>query len=214
SVRRQSADPVMHGRLGILTRRLSMAATALLVAGCNWSQSIIAPRGPHADAVDTLSWVIFIGGAAIFVFVMAMLAAAFLLRRELKLWMTRTSFIIALGLVFPVVTLVSLLAYANVTSRSIVASDEPKLRIEVIGEQFWWRVHYLDERGAVSLATANEIRIPIDAPVEFILKTNDVIHSFWVPSLAGKLDMIPGRVNSYVFSAREPGVYRGQCAEY
>ncbi len=62
--------------------------------------------------------------------------------------------------------------------------------------------------------TANEIRIPVGVPVEFVLRSADVIHSFWVPSLAGKLDMIPGRVNRYTFSAERPGIYRGQCAEY
>lgn len=84
----------------------------------------------------------------------------------------------------------------------------------MVGERWWWRVHYLDENGDISFVTANEIRMPVGQPVRFELKAQDVIHSFWVPSLAGKLDMIPGRTNSYTFSAEKPGVYRGQCAEY
>src|SRR5690606_8345072 len=75
SARRQSADPVMHGRLGILTRRLSIVATASLVAGCNWSQSILAPRGSHAETIDILSWAFFIGGGAILALVAGCLAA-------------------------------------------------------------------------------------------------------------------------------------------
>jgi cytochrome c oxidase subunit 2 len=75
-------------------------------------------------------------------------------------------------------------------------------------------VHYLDAEGATRVVGANEIRIPVGRPIEFVLKTRDVIHSFWVPSLAGKLDMIPGHTNAYRFAAERPGIYRGQCAEY
>ena len=63
-------------------------------------------------------------------------------------------------------------------------------------------------------ASANELRLPVGEPVELLLRANDVIHSFWVPSLAGKTDMIPGRVNRMVIQADRPGIYRGQCAEY
>ncbi|MCL4766019.1 MAG: cytochrome c oxidase subunit II [Hyphomicrobiaceae bacterium] len=189
------------------------AAGPLALAGCNSSQSALAPRGPHAGAVDTLTWLVFAGGTLIFLAVMLLLVAAILLRRDLTAWMTGNAFIIGFGIVFPVVTLTSLLTFSAFSSRALV-TPAPRLRIEVVGEQFWWRVHYLDARGAATLVTANEIRIPVDTPVEFILKAQDVIHSFWVPNLAGKLDMIPGRVNSYVFAASEPGVYRGQCAEY
>lgn len=191
-----------------------MAAAALLVAGCNWSQSILAPRGSHAETIDRLTWPFFIGGTLITILVVAFLVAALLLRRDQTSWMTGNNFIIGFGIVFPVVTLTSLLAYSAVISRTLAPPGEPSVRIEVIGEQFWWRVNYLDAEGAKIFETANEIRIPVGEPVEFILKTQDVIHSFWVPSLAGKLDMIPGRVNTYRFSALTPGTYRGQCAEY
>lgn len=204
----------MHGRLGILTRRLSIVATASLVAGCNWSQSILAPRGSHAETIDILSWAFFIGGGAILALVAGCLAAAILLRRELTAWMANNNFIIGLGIVFPVITLTAILTFSAVTSRAFLTAEEAKIRIEVIGEQFWWRVNYLDGQGKPAFATANEIRIPVDTPVEFILKTQDVIHSFWVPNLAGKLDMIPGRINSITFAATAPGIYRGQCAEY
>lgn len=189
------------------------AAGCLPLAGCNWSQSVLAPRGSGATAIDTLSWVLFVGAALVTLLVVGFLTAALLLRRERTAWMTSSSFIIGFGIVFPVGTLTPLLAFSTMVSRTL-HSAEPGMRIEVIGEQFWWRVHYLDASGATTLATANEIRIPLGTPVEFILKTNDVIHSFWVPNLAGKLDMIPGRVTRLTFSATAPGVYRGQCAEY
>lgn len=204
----------MRRRLRKIAPAFSSGAVCLLLGGCNWSQSILAPRGTHAETIDRLTWTLFIGGTLILALVVATLAAAILLRRERTAWMANNNFVIGFGIVFPVVTLTFLLAFSSVTSRTLFHAGEPQIRIEVIGEQFWWRVNYLGDNGAISFATANEIRIPVDTPVEFILKTRDVIHSFWAPNLAGKLDMIPGRVTSYTFAATTPGLYRGQCAEY
>ena len=122
-------------------------------------------------------------------------------------------FVIVFGVAMPIAVLTILLVYGLMLTGHSAARENPVARIEVVGERWWWRVNYLDPQGE-RLASANEIRVPVGAPVEFILRSNDVIHSFWVPSLAGKLDMIPGRVNRYQFSAARPGVYRGQCAEY
>jgi cytochrome c oxidase subunit 2 len=156
----------------------------------------------------------FIGAGLIFFLVMSLTAIASLTDADRARWLSGRAVIIGGGIIFPIVTLSALLVYGLLLSRNLVMAGTPALRIEVVGEQFWWRVHYVDSSGAPHLVTANEIRIPIGMPIEFILKSNDVIHSFWVPSLAGKLDMIPGRVNSYRFAAERPGVYRGQCAEY
>ena len=86
-------------------------------------------------------------------------------------------------------------------------------RIEVEGRQWWWEVRYPDARGG-SVVAANEIHISLGTAVELILTSPDVIHSFWVPSLGGKVDMVPGRVNRLALRADRAGVYRGQCAEY
>jgi len=204
----------MQRRVPDLLPPLASGAGCLLLTGCNWSQSVLAPRGSHAEAIDGILRVLFIGGALIFSLVAVLLATAILLRPSLRAWMASNNFIIGFGIVFPVITLMALLTFSSVVSRTMNGISDPKIRIEVIGEQFWWRVNYLDGQGNPALATANEIRIPVNTPVEFILKTQDVIHSFWVPSLAGKLDMIPGRTNRYTFAATSPGVYRGQCAEY
>jgi cytochrome c oxidase subunit 2 len=110
--------------------------------------------------------------------------------------------------------LAALLVYSLVRGEAVQAPADPALRIEVTGEQWWWRVRYLDARGERDFETANEIRIPAGQPVQLELKSADVIHSFWVPSLAGKLDMIPGRTNRLTLNAARPGEYRGQCAEY
>ncbi|MGZ8160860.1 MAG: c-type cytochrome [Methylobacter sp.] len=87
------------------------------------------------------------------------------------------------------------------------------LKIAVGGEQFWWRVRYLPAGGS-PVETANEIRIPVGRTVAFALTSRDVIHSFWIPGLAGKVDMIPGRTNILVARAAQAGVFRGVCAEF
>jgi cytochrome c oxidase subunit 2 len=118
-------------------------------------------------------------------------------------------------LVFPIVTLTALLAYGlTVTGAALhpPALGAP-LRVSVVGEQWWWRVVYHDSDGT-RIESANELRIPVDRPVEIELSSADVIHSFWVPKLAGKLDMIPGRTTKLRLAATSPGVSRGQCAEY
>jgi cytochrome c oxidase subunit 2 len=96
---------------------------------------------------------------------------------------------------------------------SPAGSGAASVRIAVIGEQWWWRVVYVAPDGR-RIESANEIRIPVGQPVALELTTADVIHSLWIPKLAGKLDMIPGRKNVLNVVANEPGISRGQCAEY
>ena len=177
-------------------------------------QSALAPRGPHADYVATLSWIMFAAGGLILLLVLVLAALATFAPERTRGWLGGRGAIVAGGIAFPVVTLTALLVYGLVGARALVTSAPPALRIEVVGESWWWRVHYLDAAGSPHLVSANEIRLPVGVPVEFVLKSSDVIHSFWVPSLAGKLDMIPGHVNSYRFTAERAGIYRGQCAEF
>ena len=115
------------------------------------------------------------------------------------------------GIILPAVILLVLLVAANLTSRSVahVAEDED-LVIEVIGHMFWWEAHYPEH----DVTTANEIHVPTDQRVRLELHTEDVIHSFWIPRVHGKIDMIPGQENILTFTVEEPGRYRGQCAEY
>ena len=115
------------------------------------------------------------------------------------------------GIVLPVVVLTGLLFLILTTAMNVRGGGEgDPLRIEVAGYQWWWSVRY-PEQGAV---TANEIHIPVGRPIELALTSVDVIHSFWVPELQGKVDMIPGQTNVLHLEASEPGVYRGQCAEF
>ena len=178
-------------------------------------QSALNSQGPHADELVTLAWILFIGGALIFLIVVALTAYALFAPEKRRAWLSREAVIIGGGLIFPVLTLSALLVYTLIAAASIIERSElAAVRVEVIGEQWWWRVHYLDAQGRRDFTTANEIRIPAGRPVELSLKSADVIHSFWVPNLAGKLDMIPGRTNRLRIEAKQPGVFRGQCAEY
>jgi cytochrome c oxidase subunit 2 len=185
------------------------------LGGCEGVQSVLHPAGPDAQDIALLAWVLFGGGGAVFALVLLAIGLAILRPATFRGERTTRRLIVGGGVVFPIVTLSALLTWGLLLSGTTARGGAgAPLRIEVTGEQFWWRVHYLDDAGAIVLATANELRLPAGVPIELALKSQDVIHSFWLPSLAGKLDMIPGRVNRLRFSAARPGVYRGQCAEY
>jgi cytochrome c oxidase subunit 2 len=127
----------------------------------------------------------------------------------------KESLVIQLGLIFPIVVLSVLLLAGFGLMRAGPApggAGEP-VRIAVVGEQWWWRVSYVGEDGR-RFDSANEIVIPVGRPVEIELTSADVIHSFWAPAYAGKVDMVPGRTNRITLYANTPGVRRGQCAEY
>ncbi|WP_333993527.1 cytochrome c oxidase subunit II [Sphingomonas sp. 22R3R2A-7] len=117
-----------------------------------------------------------------------------------------------LGGIGPSILLLGLLVYALPAMRPIPVANAD-LRIGVDGEQFWWRVRYAPPGGSV-VEAANELRLPVGRTVELSLRSPDVIHSFWVPGLAGKMDMIPGRTNRLVVRATKAGTYRGVCAEF
>jgi cytochrome c oxidase subunit II len=115
------------------------------------------------------------------------------------------------GLAVPLVVIAVLVAASHDVLGALFPDDpsEP-VRVEVTGHQYWWEVRY-PQAGVV---TANEVRIPASRPVELRLDSADVIHSFWVPELQGKIDMIPGKVNRMFIDAVDPGTYRGRCAEF
>jgi cytochrome c oxidase subunit II len=169
-------------------------------------QSILHPHGPAATEIAGLAWVLFAGGG--FVLLLVVAAALVALRRETPGWLRTERFVVAAGIAFPIAALSALLLYVYLVGERLHAAPTAALKIEVVGEQWWWRVRYAD------FETANEIRIPVGQPVELVLRSADVLHSFWVPSLAGKVDMIPGRDNRLLISAATEGLYRGQCAEF
>lgn len=174
-------------------------------------QSALAPRGPEAAGILEITWVLVVGGALIFALVVALTALAFFAPPR---WLAGKGLIVGAGIVFPVITLAALLVYTLLAAPRLSTAEPADVTIEVVGHQWWWRVNYLDARGEVDFATANEIHLPVGRTVELRLRSADVLHSFWVPSLAGKLDLIPGKDNRLRLAAAEPAVLRGQCAEY
>ena len=121
--------------------------------------------------------------------------------------------VVLFGIGIPLVVLVALFGAANVYLVGKTSPPNPRstgLTIDVIGHQWWWEVRY-PAGGAV---TANEIHIPVNTRVNVVATTADVIHSFWVPQLARKIDMIPGHQNRVLLYASRAGTYRGQCAEF
>jgi cytochrome c oxidase subunit 2 len=111
--------------------------------------------------------------------------------------------------------LLAVLAVFNVQSILYMDDAEDPLEITVIGQQWWWEYRYdLDDNGTVDIITANEAAIPVGRDIVFKIQSNDVIHSFWIPALAGKMDAVPGRTHERVMSASQPGLFQGQCTEY
>ena len=122
---------------------------------------------------------------------------------------------VAAALAASTLLLLVLIAASIFTDRALARlSTDGALRLEVTAHQWWWEVRYVEPQVADSFITANEIHVPTGRPVIVTLKADDVIHSFWVPSLAGKKDLIPGRTTTMNFRADREGVYRGQCAEF
>lgn len=188
----------------------------LLLAGCGTDvQSALSPRGVQAGQIALLSWILFAFALAVLTIVMAALWFAIRGPARTRAALAGENAVLGFGLIFPAVTLTVLLGYGVWLMRAQLGLDDKRdtMRIEVTGEQWWWRIAYTGAGGS-KFASANEIRIPVGQPVEFTLKSADVIHSFWVPSLGGKMDMTPGRDTKLRLEAERPGIYRGQCAEY
>ncbi|MGE5616660.1 MAG: c-type cytochrome, partial [Bacillota bacterium] len=127
----------------------------------------------------------------------------------------RAAWSVGIAVAISTLALLGLLAGSVATDRALAQLPRnDALHIRVTGHMWWWEVTYDDADPTRMFATANEMRIPVGRPVVVTLDAADVIHSFWVPSLAGKKDLIPGRISTIELRADQPGEYRGQCAEF
>jgi cytochrome c oxidase subunit 2 len=176
---------------------------------------VLDPAGPFAAPVTIVAWALFIMGAAVLLLVLAALAVALFGPRSWRRRVGGERLVWLGGLAFPVVVLTGLLIYGlSVSARLSDAPGPDEMRVRVTGEMWWWRVAYLDAQGAERLQDANEVHIPVGRSVVLELESADVIHSVWIPRLAGKTDMIPGRRNFMRIQADRAGTWAGQCAEY
>lgn len=174
--------------------------------------SALDPAGPVASALAHIYWLMVALFGAVFFVVMLLLALGLIGRRRNtvpRAPLGDTAFIVIGGLLVPGLILTFILIYTLFLTRDL-KPPEARLTIELTGYMWWWDVKYPD----AGISLANEIYVPVGEPVRILLKSADVIHSLWIPSLSGKTDLIPGLTNEHWFEASKPGTYRGQCAEY
>jgi cytochrome c oxidase subunit 2 len=222
-----------------LTYRLTAQACLLLMSalltGCAGAQSVLAPAGPQAERISKIWWLFFyVSALVLFLVILFLLLAVHRgrVRREgagdapeveekplsapdanLERRMTNT---VTVATIITVITLIVLTVASFSIGRSLSSSMSNKdaVTIEVTGQQWWWQVRYMDANPGNIFYTANEIHVPVGQPVTLKLNSTDVIHSFWVPNLVGKKDLVPGHDATIWFQADRPGLFRGQCAEY
>ncbi|HKP46393.1 MAG TPA: cytochrome c oxidase subunit II [Pyrinomonadaceae bacterium] len=207
---------------------IALPICCLLMFGCAGVQTPLDPAGPQSDEISRIWWLMFFVLSAIFLIVMIMLAIAVWRRRSLTdsdqpevkaepAGEHRRSQVVTAAVVITVLVLFVLLISSFLTGRSLhslAATDSKPLTIDITGQQWWWQVKYENDLPSQIVTTANEIHVPVGRVVHFKLRSNDVIHSFWVPNLHGKTDLVPGHVSDTWIRVDRLGVFRGQCAEF
>jgi cytochrome c oxidase subunit II len=203
-----------------------------LLSGCRYADSTFNTHGPAAHSIANLAWFMTILFLIIIIVMWALLAVAFYKRRGTlaehepidagggQMWIAvggiaipliilTILFVLGLGLLrdFPIHGV-----HGGMNQQQMAAMMKPEIRI--IGHQWWWEIQYLNDDPSQSFTTANELHLPTGRPINVEVETADVMHSFWVPSLHGKVDLIPGQPNYIRIEASSPGEYKGQCAEY
>lgn len=153
------------------------------------------------------------GATAILVLVCTLLAMAFLRRQRTDRAQSVRVWIIGGGIAFPSVVLVALLGYGLVVGERLLPRDDPRT-VRVAAEAQRWHWTFTQPGDAGEIRTQNVLHIPAGRPIDVELTTLDVIHAFWVPRLAGKIDAIPGRSNILRIQAEAPGIFYGLCAEF
>lgn len=215
----------MRGALIAATVAVAMLGVGSARAGA--PLNYLTGHGIRAHPIATLTWAMLIVAIAVVVIVIALLAAGLVRARRRGLLVLPGAAPVSrpaggaswiyVGVSLSTIVLFIMMVWTVVTLARV--ADPPKhdgapLRIEVTAHQWWWEVRYLSGSPEREFSTANEIHIPVGTPVEVDLRGADVIHSFWVPALSGKTDVIPGQTNHTWIEADRPGIYRGQCGEF
>ncbi len=193
---------------------MSEHGPVLALSGIVAATSVLGGHGSESTRIGGIWWLMFGLSAAVYVVVGGFIIVAVMRGRhsgpqepdarqdEQFIWLG--------GLLMPVVILAVLGVVTVTTTRDLRPDDPGAVHISVVGKRWWWAVQYPDDK----VESANEVHVPVGRPVDISLTSSDVIHSFWVPELAGKVDMVPGQVNHLRFTTTKAGVYRGECAEY
>lgn len=193
---------------------LALLIVALL-SGCDGAYSILDPASTSAAIAASFWWGMFIWFTLVLVAVVVLWLYAMARKgrpqqdatavRQGRRW------ILGGGIILPLVSIAVLMAFGlPLGHRTLPAKESPTMGIQVVGHQWWWEVRYPD----AGVITANQLHIPAGEPVNIHVTGEEVIHAFWVPRLAGKIDMIPGHINVIQLEAEEPGLYHGHCSEF
>lgn len=206
----------------VWVRTALVLLTTWPLCGCAGWQSALDPHGVESEQIRRTLFLFLVVAAIVWIGVVVALGLGLVRRKRtadqpldlhqpfeeragrIILWLGIATVVVVLGL--------SLVSYAG--QRTVFAKDQNAITLKIIGHQWWWEVRYEADSPHQSFVTANEIRIPTGQPVKLELESADVIHSFWVPSLTGKMDLITGQKNELQFTATNAGIYRGQCAEF
>ncbi len=189
--------------------RRGLCAAPIVLAGCSGPLSTLAPSGPAARDIATLWWGMLIGSVVLTLMVVILLVMAFRQKREVeaRFWT------IGMGVWFSLGVLSAVLAAGLWVGERIIPRDDEAVTVEAHAYQWGWVFRHTGADGA-EVETDGRLHIPAGQPVDVLITSEDVIHSFWVPQLAGKLDAIPGRVNRARIKADTAGAYEGLCAEF
>ena len=200
---------------------LAIAAPCILASCTGWQSSFNAQAAQSEEikrilviflAVSTVVWV-----AVMLVLLFGLIRRKAIRERPLDLnevFERRAGNAILTAGIGTTLTVLALSVVSYGAQRTVFANDPGAVTIKVTGHQWWWEIQYQGDSPHLSFTTANEIRVPVGQPVTVELESADVIHSFWVPSLTGKMDLVTGQQNTVQFTAKAQGIYRGQCAEF
>jgi cytochrome c oxidase subunit 2 len=207
-----------------MSRRSPVAAVALALCGCSGIQTSLGGEGADGASFVRLFAIFMVVCGIMYLLVLAALTGAIRGKRRRQLTVengshhdsspfVRSALVAWAGLI--AVGLIGLTVASFFADRSAAArASHPQLQVKVIANQWWWDVIYTTPDVSKTVHTANELHLPVGVEAEVLLQSNDVIHSFWVPNLAGKQDLIPGRTTDIQLLPRKTGLYRGQCAEF
>jgi len=200
-----------------LKRTAWIPALVLLFTACRVSYSALDTASPEATRITNLHWLmLWVTGAVSFAVITA-LAIALTSRRtaDTRAGERRRTRAVAAAAIVSTMILLWLLTASVLAGRAVATPVGPgALRIQIVGHQWWWEVTYPADPPSDTVITANEIHVPVGRPVLLELSSTDVIHSFWVPNLNGKKDLIPGRPTRHLLRPERTGVFEGRCAEF
>jgi cytochrome c oxidase subunit II len=202
----------------LLRRYGGLVGLAVLVCACQSSPTFLNPASPISNHEANLYWTILIMALVVFILVEGVLIWIVLRDRkrahdqELPTQIYGNTRLEATWTIIPILLVIALFAMTVITVRAVAAPkiEGNDLNVRVVGHRWWWEFDYLDQ----GIATANELHIPVGKTVQIALESVDVIHSFWVPQLSGKTDVIPGQNNTMWMRGDEVGEFHGQCAEF